>query len=79
MSSKSNLSGKVPSDIYSLSKLVSLDLSRNDNMRLEDACLQRLIQNQTKQSELFLVEVDVFSFTKFFYEFLFFFDISSTL
>ncbi|XP_023914347.2 receptor-like protein 53 [Quercus suber] len=37
---KSNLSGKVPSDISYLSKLVSLDLSRNDNMRLDDTGLQ---------------------------------------
>ena len=55
----SNLSSKVPSDISYLSKLVSLDLSRNDNMRLDDTSLQRLIQNQTKLSELFLVEVDM--------------------
>ena len=56
---KSNLSGKVPSDISYLSKLVSLDLSRNDNMRLDDISLQRLIQNQTKLSELFMVKVDM--------------------
>ncbi|KAK7817808.1 receptor-like protein 35 [Quercus suber] len=31
-------------------------------MRLDDTGLQRLIRNQTKLSELFLVEVDVFSF-----------------
>ena len=55
---KSNLSGKIPSNISYLSKLVSLDLSWKDNMRLDDSSLQRLIQNQTKLSELFLVEVD---------------------
>ena len=47
-----NLTGEVPYEISYLSKLVSLDLSWNGNMKLDEKTLQRLIQNQTKLSEL---------------------------
>ena len=56
---KSNLIGEVPYEISYLSKLVSLDLSRNGMMRIDDRSMQRLIQNQTKLSEIFLIEVDM--------------------
>ena len=56
-----NLTGEVPYEISYLSKVVSLDLSHNGNMKLEDSSLQRLIGNQTKLSELcFLTQVDMF-------------------
>ncbi|KAF3967148.1 hypothetical protein CMV_008819 [Castanea mollissima] len=54
-----NFTGEVPYEISYLSKLVSLDLSRNGNMKLEDSSLQRLIRNQTKLSELFFTQVDM--------------------
>ena len=54
-----NLTGEVPYEISYLSKLVSLDLSWNGNMKLEEQSLRRLIQNQTKLSELSLVTVDM--------------------
>uniref|UniRef100_A0A2N9J2Z5 Leucine-rich repeat-containing N-terminal plant-type domain-containing protein n=1 Tax=Fagus sylvatica TaxID=28930 RepID=A0A2N9J2Z5_FAGSY len=54
-----NLAGQVPSEIAYLSKLVSLDLSWNGNLKLDELSLQRLIQNQTKLSELFFVEADM--------------------
>ena len=54
-----NLTGEVPYEISYLSKLVSLDLSWNGNLKLEEQSLRRLIQNQTKLSELSLVSVDM--------------------
>ena len=54
-----NLTGEVPYEISYLSKLVSLDLSWNGNLNLEEQSLRRLIQNQTKLSELSLVSVDM--------------------
>ena len=54
-----NLTGEVPYKISYLSKLVSLDLSRNGNMKKEDSSLQWLIRHQTKVSELFFTQVDM--------------------
>ncbi|KAM3684059.1 hypothetical protein ACJW31_11G013700 [Castanea mollissima] len=54
-----NLTMEVPYEISYLSKLVSLDLSWSGNMKLDKQTLQRLIQNQTKLSELSLVTIEM--------------------
>ncbi|XVF70833.1 hypothetical protein PTKIN_Ptkin11bG0193800 [Pterospermum kingtungense] len=48
------LSGKVPSQVSHLSKLVSLDLSGNDYQTLDRHTLRGLVQNLTKVRHLFL-------------------------
>jgi Leucine-rich repeat (LRR) protein len=53
----SSITGKVPSEISHLSKLVSLDLSKNFLLKLETPSLKRLIQNLTHLNELFLDKV----------------------
>jgi hypothetical protein len=58
---RSSIAGEVPSQISHLSKLVSLDLSRNYEMRIEKASLKRLIQNLTHLNEFFLDWVNVSS------------------
>ena len=50
----SSFAGNVPSEISHLSKLVSLDLSSNIDMRIETPNLKRLIQNLTHLTELVL-------------------------
>jgi Leucine-rich repeat (LRR) protein len=55
------IAGEVPSQISHLSKLVSLDISRNSYMRIERPSLKRLIQNLTHLNELFLDDVDMSS------------------
>uniref|UniRef100_A0A2N9EP42 Leucine-rich repeat-containing N-terminal plant-type domain-containing protein n=1 Tax=Fagus sylvatica TaxID=28930 RepID=A0A2N9EP42_FAGSY len=55
----SSIAGEVPSQISHLSKLVSLDLSWNSNMRIEMPSLKRLIQNLTHLNELFLDWVEM--------------------
>nr|TKS05997.1 hypothetical protein D5086_0000127680 [Populus alba] len=51
--------GQVPSEITHLSKLVSLDLSDNDNLSLEPICFDKLVRNLTKLRELDLSSVDM--------------------
>ena len=50
----SSFAGNFPSEISHLSKLVSLDLSYNFDMRIETPSLKRLVQNLTHLSELVL-------------------------
>ena len=59
--SNSNIVGEVPSQISHLSKLVSLDLTRNYDMRIETPSLKMLIQNLTNLNELFLRGVNMSS------------------
>ncbi|KAL4598212.1 hypothetical protein ACB092_11G044400 [Castanea dentata] len=57
----SSFAGNVPSEISHLSKLVSLDLSGNIDMRIEMPNLKRLLQNLTHLSELVLYGIDMSS------------------
>ncbi|KAL4598215.1 hypothetical protein ACB092_11G044600 [Castanea dentata] len=57
----SSVTGNFPSEISHLSKLVSLDLSGNIDMRIETPNLKRLIQNLTHLTELVLYEIDMTS------------------
>ena len=57
----SSVAGNFPSEISHLSKLVSLDLSENYDMRIETPSLKRLIQNLTHLTELVLFEIDMSS------------------
>ncbi|XP_075644628.1 receptor-like protein Cf-9 isoform X2 [Castanea sativa] len=57
----SSFAGNVPSEISHLSKLVSLDLSGNIDMRIETPNLKRLIQNLTHLTELVLYRIDMSS------------------
>ncbi|KAM3684173.1 hypothetical protein ACB098_11G024500 [Castanea mollissima] len=57
----SSFAGNVPSEISHLSKLVSLDLSGNIDMRIETPNLKRLIQNLTHLTELVLYGIDMSS------------------
>ncbi|KAL0009130.1 hypothetical protein SO802_010632 [Lithocarpus litseifolius] len=59
--SGSSFAGNFPSEISHLSKLVSLDLSWNYNMRIETPSLKRLVQNLTHLTELVLDEVNMSS------------------
>ncbi|KAI8019722.1 Receptor-like protein Cf-9 [Camellia lanceoleosa] len=59
--SASNFSGKVPIEVSFLSKLVSLDLSYNDGLRLEEPGFELLVQNLTKVRELNLYDVNISS------------------
>ena len=56
-----SFAGNVPSEISHLSKLVSLDLSYNYDMRIETLSLKRLVQNLTHITELVLDDVDMSS------------------
>ncbi|KAJ6887719.1 receptor-like protein Cf-9 [Populus alba x Populus x berolinensis] len=51
--------GQVPSEISHLSKLVSLDLSRNDDLSLGPISFDKLVRNLTKLRELDLSEVNM--------------------
>ncbi|KAJ6376202.1 hypothetical protein OIU77_001048 [Salix suchowensis] len=51
--------GQVPSEISLLSKLVSLDLSANDNSSLEPISFDKLVQNLTQLRELRLSWVNM--------------------
>ncbi|KAM4080575.1 hypothetical protein ACJW30_11G027800 [Castanea mollissima] len=53
--------GNSPSEISHLSKLVSLNLSDNIDMRIETPNLKRLIQNLTHLTELVLYRIDMSS------------------
>ncbi|KAK4594654.1 hypothetical protein RGQ29_018372 [Quercus rubra] len=53
-----SFAGNVPSEISHLSKLVSLDLSYNYDMRIETPSLKRLVQNLTHLTELVLDHVN---------------------
>ncbi|KAL4271556.1 hypothetical protein GQ457_13G005150 [Hibiscus cannabinus] len=55
----SDLSGSVPQEISHLSKLVSLDLSSNQYLYLENHAMKRSIQNMTTLRELWLNGVDM--------------------
>ncbi|KAJ6881216.1 receptor-like protein 12 [Populus alba x Populus x berolinensis] len=57
--SGSDLAGQIPSEITHLSKLVSLDLSRNYDLSLEPICFDKLVRNLTKLRELDLSWVDM--------------------
>ncbi|KAK4594708.1 hypothetical protein RGQ29_018418 [Quercus rubra] len=57
----SSFAGNVPSEISHLSKLVSLDLSGNIDVRIETPNLKRLIQNLTHLTELVLYGIDMSS------------------
>ena len=57
----SSVVGNFPSEIFHLSKLVSLDLSFNFGMRIETPSLKRLVQNLTHLSELVLDYVNMSS------------------
>ncbi|CAL5376234.1 unnamed protein product [Camellia sinensis] len=54
----SSFSGKVPIEVFFLSKLVSLDLSYNYGLRFEEPGFELLVQNLTKVRELNLDSVD---------------------
>jgi len=55
----SDFAGQVPSEISHLSKLVSLDLSRNYDLSLEPICFDKLVQNLTKLRQLDLGSVNM--------------------
>ncbi|KAJ6376198.1 hypothetical protein OIU77_001044 [Salix suchowensis] len=57
--SLSVFAGQVPSEFSLLSKLVSLDLSENDNPSLEPISFDKLVQNLTQLRELNLSGVDM--------------------
>ncbi|XVF79297.1 hypothetical protein PTKIN_Ptkin14bG0210100 [Pterospermum kingtungense] len=57
--SNSHISGSVPQEISHLSKLVSLDLSFNDDLSFENFAMKRLVQNMTKLRVLLLNEVNM--------------------
>ncbi|GMP35796.1 hypothetical protein CsSME_00008116 [Camellia sinensis var. sinensis] len=59
--SGSSFSGKVPIEVSFLSKLISLDLSYNDGLRLEEPGFELLVQNLTKVRELNLRYVNISS------------------
>ncbi|XP_028105963.1 receptor-like protein 6, partial [Camellia sinensis] len=59
--SDSSFSGKVPIEVSFLSKLVSLDLSYNYDLRLEEPGFELLVQNLTKVRELNLRDVNISS------------------
>ncbi|CAL5328164.1 unnamed protein product [Camellia sinensis] len=59
--SYSNFSGKIPIEVSFLSKLVSLDLSNNYDLRLEEPGFELLVQNLTKVRELNLGAVNISS------------------
>ena len=55
----SSVAGNFPSEISPLSKLFSLDLSWNYDMRIEIPSLKRFVQNVTHLTELVLDDVDM--------------------
>ncbi|KAL7207694.1 hypothetical protein ACSBR1_029611 [Camellia fascicularis] len=59
--SGSSFSGKVPIEVSFPSKLVSLDLSENYDLRLEEPGFELLVQNLTKVRELNLEGVNISS------------------
>ncbi|CAL5374527.1 unnamed protein product [Camellia sinensis] len=59
--SASGFSGEVPIEVSFLSKLVSLDLSYNYGLRLEEPGFELLVQNLTKVRELNLRDVNISS------------------
>ncbi|CAL5374713.1 unnamed protein product [Camellia sinensis] len=59
--SHSSFSGKVPIEVSFLSKLISLDLSHNYDLRLEELGFELLVQNLTKVRELNLGSVNISS------------------
>ncbi|CAL5374717.1 unnamed protein product [Camellia sinensis] len=59
--SGSSFSGKVPIEVSFLSKLISLDLSNNYDLRLEEPGFELLVQNSTKVRELNLEYVNISS------------------
>ncbi|XP_058182190.1 receptor-like protein 6 [Rhododendron vialii] len=59
--SECGFSGKVPPGVSFLNKLVSLDLSYNFDLRLEEGGFELLIQNLSKLRDLDLSEVNISS------------------
>ncbi|KAL7224308.1 hypothetical protein ACSBR1_025714 [Camellia fascicularis] len=59
--SDSSFSGKVPIEVSFLSKLISLDLSYNYGLKLEEPGFELLVQNLTKLRELNLFDVNISS------------------
>ncbi|GMP88049.1 hypothetical protein CsSME_00040176 [Camellia sinensis var. sinensis] len=57
----SSFFGKVPIEVSFLSKLISLDLSNNYGLRLEEPGFELLVQNLTKVRELNLDSVNISS------------------
>ncbi|XVF79304.1 hypothetical protein PTKIN_Ptkin14bG0210800 [Pterospermum kingtungense] len=57
--SNSNISGSVPQEISHLSKLVSLDLSFNYVLSIENSAMKRMAQNMTHLRVLLLNEVNM--------------------
>lgn len=57
--SYSDFAGQVPSEISHLSKLVSLDLSRNTDLSVEPISFDKLVRNLTKLRQLDLRWVDM--------------------
>ncbi|XP_039025780.1 receptor-like protein 34 [Hibiscus syriacus] len=55
----SGLSGSVPQEISHLSKIVSLDLSSNRGLYLENAAMKRSVRNMTNLRDLVLDLVDM--------------------
>ncbi|KAB5531500.1 hypothetical protein DKX38_018170 [Salix brachista] len=56
---ENSFSGPIPYDFEQLTELVSLDLSENDNPRLEPISFDKLVQNLTQLRELDLSMVDM--------------------
>ncbi|TXG67030.1 hypothetical protein EZV62_008305 [Acer yangbiense] len=61
--SSSNFSGQLPSEISHLSKLVSLDLSNNPEVKLETRILEGLVRDLTELEQLVLDSVDMSAIT----------------
>ncbi|XP_028070414.1 receptor-like protein 7 [Camellia sinensis] len=59
--SDSSFSGSIPSEIRHLSKLVSLDLSYGDQLRLEPHNFRMMLKNLTQLQELVLLDVNISS------------------
>ncbi|KAI5570059.1 hypothetical protein POPTR_011G054500v4 [Populus trichocarpa] len=57
--SSSDLAGQVPLEVSHLSKLVSLDLSWNNDLSLEPICFDELVRNLTNLRELDLSRVNM--------------------
>ncbi|MED6174394.1 hypothetical protein PIB30_068603 [Stylosanthes scabra] len=59
--SSCSFEGDIPPQISHLSKLVSLDLSSNFDLKLEETTLKRMVKNTTSLREIYLDRVDMSS------------------